>query len=126
MRQVRAKGLIFGSAGKIAGTVYGTIVVMATITAGSFGEHTDAWRLAAAVAVTVLVLWIAHVYSHALAESIERSRRLTGQSSVKLLGASSRFRWPLRRPSERLYWEHSALSARRQPSGSRWRSGWRR
>ena len=74
MRQRRAKGLIFGSAGKIAGTVYGTIVVMATVTAGSNGEQTDAWRLAVVVTVTVLVLWIAHVYSHALAESIERSQ----------------------------------------------------
>ena len=76
MTQGRAKHAIFGSAGKIAGTVYGTIVVMATVTAGSTGEHTDAWRLAAIVTVTVLVLWIAHVYSHGLAESIERSRRL--------------------------------------------------
>ena len=76
MRQGRAKGVIFGSAGKIAGTVYGTIVVMATVTAGSIGGQTDAWRLAMVVTVTVLVLWIAHVYSHGLAESIERSRRL--------------------------------------------------
>jgi hypothetical protein len=76
MRQRRAKDLIFGSAGRIAGTVYGTIVVMATVTAGYSGEQTDAWRLAAVVTVTVLVLWIAHVYSHALAESIERRRRL--------------------------------------------------
>ena len=76
MRQRRAKDLIFGSAGRIAGTVYGTIVVMATVTAGYNGDQTDAWRLAAVVTVTVLVLWIAHVYSHGLAESIERSRRL--------------------------------------------------
>ncbi len=76
MRQGRAKGVIFGAAGKIAGTVYGTIVVMATVTAGSIGGPADAWRLAVVVTVTVLVLWIAHVYSHALAESIERSRRL--------------------------------------------------
>ena len=76
MRQGRAKRLLFGSAGGIAGTVYGTIVVMATVTAGSYGEDTDAWRLAVVVGVTVLVLWIAHVYSHGLAESLERRRRL--------------------------------------------------
>jgi hypothetical protein len=76
MRQGRAKRLLFGSAGGIAGTVYGTIVVMATVTAGSHGGDTDAWRLAVVVGVTVLVLWIAHLYSHALAESLERSRRL--------------------------------------------------
>jgi hypothetical protein len=74
--QSRAKQLVFGSPGGIAGTVYGTIVVMATLTAGSHGEQTDAWRLAAYVAVTVLVLWIAHVYAHGMAESLERRRRL--------------------------------------------------
>lgn len=76
MSQGRVKRLFFGSAGGIAGTVYGTIVVMATITAGSHGPETDPWRLAIVVAVTVLVFWIAHVYSHALAESLERGKRL--------------------------------------------------
>lgn len=70
------KRLLFGSAGGLAGTVYGTIVVMATITAGSHGPQTDPWRVAIVVAVTVLVLWLAHVYSHALAESLEQGRRL--------------------------------------------------
>jgi len=76
MRQRRVKRLLFGPAGRVAGTVYGTIVVMATITAGSHGPGTDPWRLAIVVAVTVVVLWIAHVYSHALAESLQRGRRL--------------------------------------------------
>ena len=39
MRHGRAKQLVFGSAGGIAGTVYGTIVVMATVTAGAKGER---------------------------------------------------------------------------------------
>jgi hypothetical protein len=77
MGRGRAKKLVFGSAGGIAGTVYGTIVVMATVTAGAKGETTDAGRLAVVVGVTVLVLWVAHVYSHGLAESLERGRRLT-------------------------------------------------
>jgi hypothetical protein len=68
--------MLLGSPGGIAGTVYGTIVVMATVTAGSYGEDTDTWWLAVVVGVTVLVLWIAHLYSHALAESLERRRRL--------------------------------------------------
>jgi hypothetical protein len=76
MKQGRTMRLLFGAAGGIAGTVYGTIVVMATVAAGSHGEDTDAWRLAVVVGVTVLVLWIAHLYSHALAESLERRRRL--------------------------------------------------
>lgn len=76
MRQGRARRLLFGSGGGIAGTVYGTIVVMATIAAGSQGEDTDAWRLAVVVGVTVLILWVAHLYSHGLAESLERRKRL--------------------------------------------------
>jgi hypothetical protein len=76
MRQDRAKHLLFGSAGGIAGAVYGTIVVMATVAAGSQGEDTDAWALAAVVGVTVLVLWVAHVYSDTLEKSIEEGRRL--------------------------------------------------
>ncbi len=67
--------LLIGSSQGIAGTVYGTIVVMATITAGSKG-HVDMWRLAIVVGVTVLVFWVAHVYSDTLAESLERGRRL--------------------------------------------------
>ncbi len=68
--------MLLGSPGGIAGTVYGTIVVMATVTAGSYGEDTNTRWLAVVVGVTVFVLWIAHLYSHALAESLERRRRL--------------------------------------------------
>jgi hypothetical protein len=76
MKQGRVKRLVFGSSGTIAGTVYGTIVVMATVTAGAHGEQTDTGRLAAVVGVTSLVFWAAHLYSDALAESLERGRRL--------------------------------------------------
>ena len=46
-----AKQVIFGIDGGLAGTVYGTIVVMAVIAAGSRGGATDPWRLAVLVAV---------------------------------------------------------------------------
>jgi hypothetical protein len=73
----RAKQLFAVSRGQIAGTVYGTIVVMASIAAGSEGSS-DLWQLSAIVATSVLVIWIAHVYAHGLAESIELGRRLDG------------------------------------------------
>jgi hypothetical protein len=76
MRRGGAKQLVFGSVGGIAGTVYGTIVVMATVAAGSQGDDTNAGRLAVVVGVTVLVLWVAHLYSHAIGESLERGKRL--------------------------------------------------
>jgi hypothetical protein len=68
--------LVFGSAQQIAGTVYGTIIVMATITAGAktFGDRS--WQLIAVVAATVVVLWIAHVYAHGLGESVRENRTL--------------------------------------------------
>ena len=61
--------LLFGTRDRIAGTVYGTIVAMATIAAGSAGT-VDPWRLATLVVGTVLVLWVAHVYAHTLGESL--------------------------------------------------------
>jgi hypothetical protein len=60
---------------EIAGLVYGTIVTMGALAAGSHAEP-DSGRLGAAVAGTVLVLWVAHVYSHALAETISTGHRL--------------------------------------------------
>ena len=71
----RLSRIVFGSRGTIAGTVYGTIVVMGAIAAGSH-EEVRAGELAAIVAATVLVLWIAHVYSHALGETVALGRRL--------------------------------------------------
>jgi hypothetical protein len=67
--------IVFGSRGSIAGTVYGTIVVMGAIAAGA-GSDPRPGRLAGIVAGTVLVLWIAHVYAHALGETIQLGRRL--------------------------------------------------
>jgi hypothetical protein len=71
------------SRGQIAGTVYGTIVVMAAITAGSEGSS-DLWEVSAIVATSVLVIWIAHVYAHGLGESIELGRRLDGPELVAI------------------------------------------
>jgi hypothetical protein len=59
----------------IAGVVYGTIVAMATL-AAAYPTVKDPWKLDLIVLSTSLVLWIAHVYSHGLAESLERRRRL--------------------------------------------------
>lgn len=66
---------LFVPRGQIAGTVYGTIVVMGALVAGSKGEP-DSARLGGIVSATVLVFWLAHVYSDALGETITRGRRL--------------------------------------------------
>jgi hypothetical protein len=67
---------VFGSRGTIAGTVYGTIVVLAVLAAGGKAFEHNLWRLVAILITTVLVLWMAHVYAHGLGESLHVGRRL--------------------------------------------------
>jgi len=69
--------LVLGDRQTIAGTVYGTIVVLAALMGGVKAFPNDLWGLAAVAAVTTLVLWVAHVYSHGLGESLNLGRRLT-------------------------------------------------
>ena len=70
--------LLTGNVATIAGTVYGTIVVLATLTAGAQAHVHDLWKLVAIATVTVLVFSVAHVYAHGLSESLQVGRRLTG------------------------------------------------
>ncbi len=71
------KSLALGERERIAGAVYGTIVVLAVLAAGASAYADDLWNLGALVTVSVLVLWGAHVYAHALGESLRIGRRLT-------------------------------------------------
>jgi hypothetical protein len=75
--------VLLGARRGIAATVYGTVLVMATLTAAYASEH-DPWRLAVIVATTAFVLWIAHLYSHALSESITDERRLTREDLTRI------------------------------------------
>lgn len=68
--------VFLGARSGVASTVYGTVVVMATLTA-AYASEKDPWKLATIVSVTVLVLWIAHLYAHGLSESIAHDNRLT-------------------------------------------------
>jgi hypothetical protein len=67
---------VLGSRTTIAGTVYGTIVVLAVLGAGGRAYQDDLWRLVVIVVTTVLVLWMAHVYAHGLGESLQMGKRL--------------------------------------------------
>jgi hypothetical protein len=71
----RVKRMLFGTGDRIAGAVYGTVVVMGVIAAGS-GASAEPLQLGGFAAATVLVLWIAHVHAHAMAESIQLARRV--------------------------------------------------
>ena len=69
--------LIAGDRQTIAGTVYGTVIVMSVLAAGAKPYEHQLWRLVALVGVSSVVLWLAHVYSHGLAESLKLGRRVT-------------------------------------------------
>ncbi len=64
---------------RIAGLVYGTIVVMSVIAASSEGLERDPARIAELVVATNLVFWLAHVYAHSVELSVSRGERLTGR-----------------------------------------------
>ena len=67
--------LLGGTDRGIAGTVYGTVLAMATLAAGAL-THLGPRELIAVVATTSGVIWLAHVYAHTLGESVERNHRL--------------------------------------------------
>ena len=74
-RTTRPRRSLIGE--RLAGFVYGTIVVLAVLVAGGRAFPDDAGRIAAMVLVTSVVLWAAHVYSHALAHSVAHDERVS-------------------------------------------------
>jgi hypothetical protein len=62
---------------RLGGFVYGTIVVLAVIVAGAKAYPDDPGHVAAMVAITTVVFWLAHVYSHGLARSVSADEHLT-------------------------------------------------
>ena len=70
--------LVLGVDDTIASTVFGTVTAMATVTAYGKVFPDDPWKVEELVATTAVVLWIAHLYTHALSESISEGRRLNG------------------------------------------------
>jgi hypothetical protein len=62
---------------RLGGFIYGTIIALAVLVAGAKAYPDDAGRIAALVAVSSIVLWLAHVYAHGLAHSVERDEHLT-------------------------------------------------
>ena len=62
---------------RLEGFIYGTIVVLAVVIAGAKAYPNDAGRIAVLAGVSSLVLWVAHVYAHAMADSVAHDRSLT-------------------------------------------------
>jgi membrane-associated PAP2 superfamily phosphatase len=80
----RLRRLILGHPETVAGTVYGTIIVMSVIAAGAHAYEHDLWRLIVLAGGSAVVLWLAHVYSHALGESLSLGRRITVQEVASI------------------------------------------
>jgi hypothetical protein len=57
---------------------------MATVTA-TYSSVRDPWRVAVIVWTTAFVLWIAHLYSHGLSESLAHGKRLD-RAELKSVG----------------------------------------
>jgi hypothetical protein len=77
---------VFGSRATIAGTVYGTVIVLAVLVAGGKAAEHSLWRLVGIVTTSVLVLWMAHVYAHALGTSVKVDRRLDAAELREIAG----------------------------------------
>lgn len=80
----RAGHLVLGVDDTIASTVFGTVTAMATVTAYGRVFPDDPWKVEELVVTTAIVLWIAHLYTHALSESISEGRRLNGSRVGRL------------------------------------------
>lgn len=62
---------------RLGGFIYGTIVVLSVLVAGSRAYPDDAGRIAVLVVVTSTVFWLAHVYAHGVADSIGREEHIS-------------------------------------------------
>ena len=62
---------------RLAGFVYGTIVVMAVIVGAAQAFPHESGHIAALVAGTTIVFWLAHVYAHALAYSVNHGEHVS-------------------------------------------------
>jgi len=82
-------GWLFDQGDNLAGGIYGTILVTSII-AASDSSHTI-WRSFGILEVTVVVFWLAHVYAHALAWSLDSNE----QFSRRGLRRVARNEWPL-------------------------------
>jgi hypothetical protein len=62
---------------RLGGFIYGTIIVLAVLVAGAKAYPHAAGRIAALVAITSIVFWLAHVYAHSLGQSVATDEHLS-------------------------------------------------
>jgi hypothetical protein len=69
---------------RLSGFIYGTILTLSVIVAGARGFPHSPSHIAAVVAITSAVFWIAHVYAHAVGHSVAHEERIAF-SELKLI-----------------------------------------
>ena len=62
---------------RLAGYIYGTIVALSVVVEGARASPEHPGSVAAIVAVTSIVFWLAHVYAHWLGQSVARGGQLS-------------------------------------------------
>jgi hypothetical protein len=62
---------------RLGGYIYGTIVVLSAVVAGSRAYQHHLGHVAALVLITASVFWLAHVYAHAISQSVAREHHLS-------------------------------------------------
>jgi hypothetical protein len=62
---------------RLAGFIYGTLLVLAMIIVGAQAYPEGPGRIAAFVVVTTIVFWLAHVYAHGVGVSVTQRKRLS-------------------------------------------------
>ena len=62
---------------RLAGVIYGTIVVLSVVVAGAKAYPESPGHVVALVAVTTVVFWLAHVYSFSLGDTVAHGEHLS-------------------------------------------------
>jgi hypothetical protein len=69
---------------RLGGYIYGTIVVLATTVAGTKAYQHHLGHVAALVLITTVVFWLAHVYAHAVGQSVARDQHLSRAALLEI------------------------------------------
>jgi hypothetical protein len=85
-RLARTAAHLVGIDDRIASTVFGTITAMATIAAYGRAFPDSPWTVEELVLSTAVVVWLAHLYTHALSESISEQSQLRFAPVRRLAG----------------------------------------
>ena len=65
---------------RLAGFIYGTIVVLSVIVGGARDYGHEPGHIAVVVAITCVVFWLAHVYAHAVCDAVAYEKPLTREA----------------------------------------------